>query len=243
MAIENLFSQLERLTIYAFNTADRMGAPVDKMEMMFNPTSLSMAYSNKFEMVPTVGNQKKEVKYSHGDNQSLTLDFIIDGTGVSDMGLLTMLGKGSKSVAEQVSQFMELCYNLAGENHEPYHLRLEWGQALNFECRLQSLNINYTLFDSAANPLRAKLNATFVESLDPEKASKTPEKQSSDLTKAVTVKMEDTLLLLTKQVYGSMDYFIWVARYNDLDQFRKLEPSTQLIFPPLETLKTKYERS
>lgn len=202
-----------------------------------------MAYSNKFEMVPTVGSQKKEAKYSHGDNQSLTLDLIFDSTGVSDdWGILTLIGKGVKGVGHQVSEFMELCYALAGKNHEPYYLTLEWGSALNFECRLQSMNVTYTLFDNSGNPLRAKLNATFVEALDPEKASKTPEKESSDLTKSIQVKMEDTLLLLTQQEYGSLEYFTWVARYNDLDQFRRLEPGSQLIFPPLETLKARYER-
>lgn len=244
MDIENLFAQLEKLKISGYPTADRRGVAKESMTVMFNPTSFSRSFSNKFEIVSTLGGKSKEANYSHANNEQLTLELIFDGTGVSEMGLEAIPGLGNKlfDVQERVEQFKALCYDLIGPNHEPNYLRLEWGSALKFECRLQSMNVTYTLFDNSGNPLRAKLSATFVEALDPEKAAKTPETQSSDLTKAIQVKMEDTLLLLTQQEYGSIEYFTWVARYNDLDQFRQLKPGSQLIFPPLETLKAKYER-
>ncbi|MBL7803976.1 MAG: hypothetical protein JNL02_09595 [Saprospiraceae bacterium] len=241
MAIENLFYKLEKLKIKAFLNAERRGMPEDEIEVMFNPTSYAMTYSNKFEKTPTAGQQNREAKYTGGGEQQLTLDLFIDGTGVSDMGIESLLGIGTPSVEKQVAKFMRYCYQIEEEIHQPYFLTIEWGN-LRFDCRMSSVNITYSLFDQAGKPLRAKLNATFIEALSPEKAQKSPEGRSSDLTKAVQVKMEDTLLLLTKQVYGSMDYYTWVARYNDLDQFRKLQPGSQLVFPPLETLKAKYEQ-
>lgn len=241
MAIENLFSKLEKLKIKVYPTAQRSGRPDDELEVMFNPTSYSLSFSNKFEKTPTVGQQQRETKFTGGEGQQLTLDLIIDGTGVGDMGFETLLGFGTSSVEDQVAKFMRFCYEIEEETHQPYFLTLEWG-SLNFECRMSSVTINYSLFDNSGKPLRAKLNATFIEALSADKAGKTPEKQSSDLTKSIQVKMEDTLLLLTQQEYGSLEYFSWVARYNDLDQFRRLEPGSQLIFPPLETLKARYER-
>ncbi len=241
MAIENLFYKLEKLKIKVYPDAKRRGRADDEIEVMFNPTSYSMSFSNKFEKTPTAGQQHQEAKYTGGGEQQLNLDLFIDGTGVSDMGLESLLNIGTASVEDQVAKFMRYCYQMDEELHQPYFLTLEWGN-LHFDCRMSTVNITYSLFDQGGKPLRAKLSATFIEALSPEKAQKSPEGRSSDLTKAIQVKMEDTLLLLTKQVYGSMDYYTWVARYNDLDQFRKIEPGKQLIFPPLETLKAKYEQ-
>lgn len=241
MAIEDLFYKLEKLKIKAFPNADRRGRPDDEIEVMFNPTSYAMTFSNKFEKTPTAGQQHQEAKFTGGGEQQLTLDLFIDGTGVSDMGMVSILGIGTPSVEKQVAKFMRYCYQMEEDIHQPYYLTLEWGN-LSFDCRMSSVNITYSLFDQAGKPLRAKLSATFIQALSPEKAQKSPELKSSDLTKAIHVKMEDTLLLLTKQVYGSSEYFGWVARYNDLDQFRKLRPGSQLVFPPLEALKAKYEQ-
>ena len=66
--------------------------------------------------------------------------------------------------------------------------------------------------------------------------SRRPGFQSPDLTRARTVRHGDTLPLLVRQIYGSPDYYLAVARYNKLDDFRNLRPGQQLLFPPLVAL-------
>ena len=57
------------------------------------------------------------------------------------------------------------------------------------------------------------------------------------LAKGRIVRSGDTLPLLTKQVYGSADRYLEVARVNGLDDFRRLTPGQELRFPPLARMK------
>ena len=150
-------------------------------------------------------------------------------------GFQNLPGLQSKDVTDRVNELVELCLRKEQESHTPNFLILEWGH-LYFECKLSSLNVNFTLFDNSGRPLRAKLDATFIESVPKIKIERKNELHSSDITHARIVKMEDTLPQLCKDIYGSYDYYENLARVNDLDQFRRLEPGTELIFPPLEEI-------
>jgi nucleoid-associated protein YgaU len=43
----------------------------------------------------------------------------------------------------------------------------------------------------------------------------------------------DTLPELARQVYGSETHYLWLARQNQLDDFRNLQPGRVIHFPPL----------
>ncbi|MCB0535632.1 MAG: hypothetical protein KDD14_25735, partial [Saprospiraceae bacterium] len=180
--------------------------------------------------------EKSQAKLGYRQADQLNLEFIIDGTGVADFGFETLTGGGTKSVPEQIEEIVNLCLRKETESHHPNFLNLKWGY-LYFEGYLASLEINYTLFDAGGIPLRAKLNTSFVESIPEQKQKKIEEGNSADISRVRTVKMEDTLPLLTKEIYGNYDHLFMLARANDLDQFRKLEPGTQLIFPAIKNEK------
>jgi len=50
----------------------------------------------------------------------------------------------------------------------------------------------------------------------------------------VQVRDGDTLPLLCERIYGDSRYYMAVARFNGLRQFRALTPGMALHFPPLE---------
>lgn len=175
--------------------------------------------------------------YSHSRSDQLKLDLVIDGSGVTDYSLIRLLGLGSDSVSEQIDKFLELCFFMDGNIHEPKFLKLQWGDGplKEFDCRLQSVDIKYTSFDRDGSPLRAELTTVFVEDLDSAKRLRLEGKSSPDLSHSRVVKSGDTLPLLCKEIYGSSEYYIRVAEANQLDDFRNLTPGQELVFPPLET--------
>jgi len=198
--------------------------------VMLNPTSYSQKFTNVFRSEPAADGDKSQTKLGYREQDNLDLELIIDGTGVADFGFQTALGIGSKSVTEQVDELKKLCLEKEPESHHPNFLVLKWGDFM-FKGYMASMTVNYTLFDPNGKPLRAKLNVSFVESFPQEEQRKKNEGHSADISRVRTVKMEDTLPLLTKEIYGSYDHLFFLARANDLDQFRKLEPGTELIFP------------
>lgn len=231
MLIKNPFG-LEKLKIEVYGNRLRIGLPQNTFKVMFNPTTLSTRHENVFQKLQGINTSGRRAMYSHTQSEELTLELIIDGTGVTDTGIATIIGLGSKSVAKQVDTLLTQCFYLDGKLHEPRFLKLRWG-VLNLDCRMHSVDIKYSLFDKNGAPLRAELTAVFVEDMDPAKRVRKEGKSSPDLSHSRIVKKGDTLPLLAKEIYGSASYYLWVAKQNKLDNFRELTPGQQLVFPPL----------
>ncbi|MCG8421907.1 MAG: hypothetical protein MJE77_28635 [Proteobacteria bacterium] len=236
MGLLNLF-KLEKVKIGVYGNRLRAGLPQKTFTVMFNPESFSMKHENVFQNLQGIQTSGRRAMYSHSRSDQLKLDLVIDGSGVTDYSLIRLLGLGSDSVSEQIDKFLELCFFMDGNIHEPKFLKLQWGDGplKEFDCRLQSVDIKYTSFDRDGSPLRAELTTVFVEDLDSAKRLRLEGKSSPDLSHSRVVKSGDTLPLLCKEIYGSSEYYIRVAEANQLDDFRNLTPGQELVFPPLET--------
>ncbi len=228
--------KLQRLTIRAWSTRKRSGISFDSFTVQYNPSSLQMSHQNVFEELQGINTSGREARYSHSRSESISVDLVIDGTGVSDWTLVRLFGGGAGSVTEQVDDFLKLCFYMNGAIHEPKFLRLEWGDGVlgKFDCRLDNVDINYVSFSRDGTPLRAELKATFISDIEATKRASLDGKNSPDLTHTRTVVCGDTLPLLCESIYGTPKYYLRVARVNGLDNFRDLTPGRVLIFPPLE---------
>lgn len=228
--------KLEKLKINVYSKRLRTGLPQNTFEVMFNPESFSMQHENVFENLQGINTSGRSARYSHSRSDKLSLTLLIDGSGVSDYVLMTQLGFGHDSVAEQVKNLLDLCFYMDGDIHEPRFLKIQWGNGplSDFDCRLESVNIKYTAFERNGEPLRAELDVVFVEDIEPSKRLKKEGKNSPDLTHSRIVKAGDRLPQMCENIYGDAKWYIEVAKINNLDHFRQLKPGQTLIFPPLE---------
>lgn len=234
MALLNLF-KLEKLKILVFGNRLRAGIPKDTFEVMFNPESYSFSYENVYTEKQAINSTGKSGTYSLSKPASLRLKIILDGTGVSYMGVteLIQVARGQNDVYKRVQEFLKLTTLMDGKLHQPNFLVVSWG-SMNFKCRLESVEVSYTLFDKSGKPLRAELDCTFVDELIDKERLKKENKSSPDLTHSRVVKAHDTLPLLCEEIYGSPDHYIKVAMANKLNDFRNLVPGQQLFFPPIK---------
>jgi hypothetical protein len=164
------------------------------------------------------------------------MKLIFDGTQVHQYGEvlgLNTLEKDSKSVKERVKEFLQYTVEMKGDIHQPPFLIVKWG-SFDFPCRVQSLDVNYTLFEKSGDPLRAELNVSFVEDDAFLARMKKADKQSPDLTHYRIVNDGDQLPLMCHDIYGSSAYYPLVARANKLKDFRNLKAGQEIYFPPIE---------
>src|SRR6187402_532253 len=148
MGFGDLFT-LAKLTIDAYANSDREGSPRATFVAQYNPETLSIHHESVYlgeRATPTA-------EFSHNRPQRLSVNLVLDGTKVGYMGV-ELLG-GVPTVAEQIEEFISVCYEIDGPIHEPLHLRLHWGKAIGgfvavdrmrepgFRCRLESVDINY----------------------------------------------------------------------------------------------------
>lgn len=238
MAFPDLF-KLEKLKIEAFGARERTAASsIGTFEAMFNPTSVTQRYANRFASGRGGSTGRHVARFATVLPATLNLELLLDGTGVDQIGLLTLFG-ANKTVGDRIDEFMNLCYRVNNDAHEPNFLKVTWGKFsrhLNgdgFRGRLESVTINYTSFDRDGDPMRAQLDVAITSDDDPDRQASSLNLSSPDLTHTRLVRTGDTLPLLTTEVYGSPRHVVAVARANDLDQFRSLESGRELLFPPI----------
>ena len=224
--------QLEKMLIIAFSDKERQ-SEVGKYTFQYNPENYAQKYEIKYEEEQPDGATEADLRFKAAVPQELSLKFLFDATGASPAATAAAPEGEIKDVYEELKKFRELVWDYHGDNHQPRYLRLLWGK-LDFECRLTTLNVSYTLFKPDGTPLRATVDTTFKKSIEKPKENASNDASSPDLTHLVTVKAGETLPNLSTRIYGTPDYYLEVARVNSLDNFREIEPGTQLVFPPLD---------
>jgi hypothetical protein len=195
-------------------------------EALINPSGykhhLTISYNNK----KTLGQSGAEPKFSAVCPEKLTLpELVLDGTGV-------VPASPFEDVTTLVDRLLGVVYAYNGENHEPNHVRLLWGNLI-FFGRVESIAIDYTLFKPSGEPLRAKIQLGLIGWMSKEESTLRANRSSPDLSHIVEVKAGDTLPLLCNRIYKNPAYYLEVARINNLTNFRALEPGLKLRFPPL----------
>lgn len=236
MAFPDLF-KLDKLKIAAFSDRDREKS-VGEFEAMFNPTTIAQRFGVNYAAEQTINNVVQQAHFVWTKPANLNFTLLLDGTGVDQIGLLTLFGK-NQTVSERIADFLKLTYHTIGESHEPSFLTVTWGKwgtelgQTGFRGRLSSVDIRYNSFARDGSPMRAELDVALVSDDSSKRQLAIAGLSSPDVTHSRLVREGDTLPLLTRDVYGSSRHVLEVARVNGLDHFRSLEPGRELVFPPI----------
>ncbi len=217
--------ELKKMQIEAYKESDYSDTK-EVFTVMFNPNTYSQKYEVEYEDRQGQGDSGSPQIFGKIKPQEYSFEFLFDGTGTAAKKVI---------VHDTVEQFLAITGKFEGKNHRTKYLILYWGTLL-AACVLKSAEITYTLFDSDGSPLRAKVKATFSENIDDTLRVAKERKNSPDLTHIKVVREGDHLSLLCQQMYGNSSYYLQVAAFNELSNFRKLETGTSLLFPPVKTL-------
>lgn len=196
----------------------------DIFELKINPSSLSFSKSIKYNESEVGGNAKEIQKYASHGPETLNFDFILDSTGIAHTK--------TEKISDTIKKFEKVVYKYDGEKHEPNKLQISWGD-ITFDCYLQNLKYDYTLFSPSGETLRVKISTTFSNSTTREEETKEKKANSPDLSHFVTLKAGETIAFWCNEIYGDFSYCKDVAEFNGITNFRNIKPGTKLMFPKL----------
>ena len=228
--IAALGNSLEKLTIAAYESPERTGLG-KTYEVMFNPTSYAFTYKNEYSASQCPSTSANQADYRGTKARNLSLKLIIDGSSATvgiARGLPAFL-QPFDTVPQQVENFLDLTTRLYGDNTGSRYLRLQWGE-LQFECRVASVTVNYTLFDRSGVALRAELDVSFIEDV---KKHPVGSAASTRLRSLRTMSGGLTLPLMSALVYTKPIHYVELAKANRLNSLRSVKPGTLLVCPPL----------
>ena len=193
--------------------------------MQVNPETYSFVFKSLCNEPEVLANNKQKDKSNIPDAKKLDLEFHLDSTGVIP---------GCDDVPKALEKFHKLCSEVNGEIHTTNYLKIYWGKGLAFPCKLETVTVDYLLFNPNGVPVRVKLNASFKEFIDPETDAAATNKNSPDMSHVKMVRAGDTLPHLCYQIYGDSKYYLQVAEINGIINFRNLTAGQRLLFPRLE---------
>lgn len=215
-------AKLQQMTVVGYKD-ENFSSKVGAYTAMLNPETYSQNFDVQYNVEQGQGTPDATIKYEKSTPSTVNFDLIFDATGV--------VNSKRTNLASEISKFKKVVYDYNGNIHSPNYLKLIWGKAMLYKCRLTSLKINYTLFKPDGSPLRAKLTVAFKEFQTPSAAL---DKNSPDMTHVKTVVAGDLLPSLVYDVYRDESHILKVAEHNKLDSILHLSPGSKLYFPPLK---------
>lgn len=231
--LSSVTSAKKQLSMTACTVSSTGTITVDKSNsysLVLNPSEFSHERSICYNSKRVLGQTGSELKFSAVNPDKVTFSVLFDGTGVVPVPT----GSTAPSDVEgQLDAMSKVIYTYNGQTHEPNHVQLLWGTLI-FYGRLQTISTQYTLFKPSGAPLRAKANLSFSGFLSKKEGELAANRSSPDLSHLVEVRAGDTLPLLCHRIYGDSSYYVKVAQFNGLRQFRRLTPGAKLHFPPLD---------
>ncbi|MEM9326142.1 MAG: hypothetical protein AAGA85_10820 [Bacteroidota bacterium] len=226
--------ELVKMTITAFDDEKYENpSPDGEFVVMYNPNTYTQEFKNFYEKAPTQGN-KETLTFKHTESESIDFEYLFDATGASISGKSNMADDIIKDgrTDKVIDRFLEITYKVNGETHQPRFLRLQWGD-FTFEGLLEKAVVTHKLFDQSGYPIRSTVNCTFRTHQSLEEQAAEARKNSPDLTRYRTVRTDDTLPVLGFQFYENPDFYLELARVNNLNNFRRLKAGQRIVLPPV----------
>ncbi len=210
-----------------------------KFKVLFNPESYSVSKSVSWGSAsaatnasssPSEQNNRKlnapTVDFEGGGSRTLSLNLFYDVTE-------PIKGKRIKDVRKLTNKLVKLTRIDRVLGHPPI-VRVAWGHAPSgadfpFTGVITSLTQNFTLFSNDGKPLRADLNVTFTEFLNPD----LDQRETDPEMTTRRVKRGDTLSSIAAEVYQDPGAWRLIAEANQIDDPRRVDAGRLLSMPDL----------
>jgi nucleoid-associated protein YgaU len=141
----------------------------------------------------------------------------------------------ARDVREETEKVVRLAA-IDSELHAPPPVTISWGSLL-FTGVLSSVNQTFNRFLSDGRPVRARLDVTWSELIDPDRESRETNRQTADFSKRHVVSEGETLSDIATRYYEQPAAWRAIALENGIeDPRRDLFAGREIVVPSLPYL-------
>jgi LysM repeat protein len=187
--------------------------------VMFNPEEYTLNKDNNFASQAVPGLSGPLLQFVHGNMRTLEMELFFDTF------------EAQTDVRAETNKIVQLL-DINSELHAPPILRVAWA-SLQFRCVLARASQKFILFLPDGTPVRARLNVSFSEYIDPNQESKQVNRQTANFTKIHVVQQGETLSDIAGRLYKNPQLWRPLAIVNDTENPRSLQTGQELQIPPL----------
>lgn len=202
----------------------------------FNPDQYHINTKGKLTKIERQGEDSPIVQFMGGSSSTLDLKLYFDTSTSYEIKTGMVLAKPRKEKAQDVSVYTKKLMSLVrieGKVHRPPLVTFSWG-TIRFSGFVESVDVNYTMFEKGGTPVRAEVSLHIVSvELRPLDTMKLSVKESPDRTKCITMTSDSSLWDIAQKEYGDASYWREIARANNILNPLKVPAGTQLKVPAL----------
>lgn len=214
----------------------RKDKPYIIVPCMFNPEQFTVEKSNHFATVNIPGLSTPIFQFVRGEARSISMDLFFDTyeEGI-DVRLFTdrISGWDAGSMFSKLPDAARGLMDIDSDLHAPPICLFVWGTFI-FQCIIERVSKNFTLFLPAGIPVRATLSVTLKEYREVDIQVKELDLRSANLTKSWVVKEGDSLWSIAAREYGDPADWRLIADANRIDNPRLLDTGQELVIPVKE---------
>jgi nucleoid-associated protein YgaU len=190
-----------------------------KIHVMFNPEEYTLSKDINYARIGVPGLSSPVLQFVHGNLQTLEMELFLDTYEAhTDVRILT----------RRITDLLVV----DPQTHAPPVLLFTWS-SLSFECVLGKVSQRFVMFLPDGTPVRARLQVTFNEFVNPVLQAMAQKNETADYTKLHVVSEGETLNLIAARLYDDPTLWRPIALVNGLDDPRSLQVGQQLVIPRL----------
>ena len=199
-------------------------------EVLFNPSEYSLSKDNAFAQAAVPGLSSPLLQFMHGNLQSLEMELFFDTYEQHPRagGPAVAAQSDVRTLTDQVIALMAI--NPA--THAPPRVLFSWA-SLTFTGVIARATQRFTMFLDSGVPVRAQLQVTFSEWVDPVRETTAVKRETADYTTAHVVAAGETLSAIAQGAYADPRKWRPIAIANELEDPRRLATGLALAVPPL----------
>lgn len=194
----------------------------DEFEVMFNPEEYTLSHDNNFASQTVPGLSAPVLQFTHGNMRTLEMELFFDTTDER------------RDVRDETGKVTGLLA-IDSDLHAPPVVEVSWG-SLQFRCVLARASQQFVKFLDDGRPVRARLDVTFNEFVDPERESRAVNRQTVDFSKVHQAARGETLSAIAGRYYEDPQMWRAIALENDVDDPQADLTGRTLRIPPLPYL-------
>jgi len=207
---------LQQFTIKVVHTGETIA-------VLYNPEEYTINKDNNFAVQNVPGLGSPIVQFVNGNQRTLEVELFFDSYDTPEITKQDVRDQTSR-----VSDLMRIDSNL----HAPPLLVVGMA-SLQFRCVLSRASQRFIMFLPSGIPVRARMNCTFLEVLDPEQEAKAANLQSADFSKVHVVAGDETLSAIAGRLYDDPAQWRPIAVANGIADPRAIRPGDALRVPAL----------
>jgi hypothetical protein len=207
---------LEHLTI----TVERTDT---ELKVLYDPEEYTINKDNNFATQGVPGLGAPIVQFVNGNQRTLEVELFFDTWDTPTLP--------KPDVRQQTTQIADLMV-IDPELHAPPILVVAMA-SLQFRCVLSRASQRFVMFTKGGVPVRARMNCTFIEYLDPEQEAQAANLQSVDFSKVHIVARGESLSGIAGVFYNDPQRWRPIAIANGIADPRSISAGQLLRVPSL----------